>query len=277
MKSDNTTVAVVTGAASGIGRALAVRLAVEGAQLAICDVNKPELEETAQLALKLAAKPGVKISTHVVDVSDRERMQSFVGEVLAEHGRAHLVINNAGVGLGGTVEELSIEDYEWLLGVNLWGVIYGTKMFLPVLRQQPRGHIVNISSVFGIVAPPGHSAYATSKFAVRGFTESLRHELKGSNITISSVHPGGIRTNIAHNARAGAGADPSVKEREIQFFDKVSKTLPETAADVIVRGVLNDKEKILIGSDAWMIDKIQRLMPVRYWGFLGKMLEKMAQ
>jgi short-subunit dehydrogenase len=112
---------------------------------------------------------------------------------------------------------------------------------------------------------------------VRGFTESLRHELKGSHIAITSVHPGGIRTNIARNARTGAGVDPSVVEREIEFFDKVAKTLPETAADVIVRGVLNDKEKILIGSDAWLIDKIQRLMPVRYWNLLGKILEKMAQ
>jgi NAD(P)-dependent dehydrogenase (short-subunit alcohol dehydrogenase family) len=251
--------------------------AAEGAQLAISDVNQDGLEETSQLALKQAAKPGVKISKHLVDVSDRERMEAFVNEVIAEHGRAHLVINNAGVGLGGSTEELSIEDYEWLLGINLWGVIYGTKLFLPILRQQPRGHIVNISSVFGIVAPPGHSAYATSKFAVRGFTESLRHELKGSHIAITSVHPGGIRTNIARNARTGAGVDPSVVEREIEFFDKVAKTLPETAADVIVRGVLNDKEKILIGSDAWLIDKIQRLMPVRYWNLLGKILEKMAQ
>ena len=273
MKIDNTTVAVVTGAASGIGRALAIRLAAEGAQLALCDVNESDLEETA----RLAAKPGVKISTHVVDVSDRERMQAFAGEVLAEHGRAHLIINNAGVAIGGTVEELAIEDFEWLLGINLWGVIYGTKMFLPILRQQPRGHIVNISSVFGIIAPPGQSAYATSKFAVRGFTESLRHELKGSNITVTSVHPGGIRTNIARNARSGAGVDASVVEKEIEFFDKVARTLPETAAEVIVRGVLNDKEKILIGSDAWMIDKVQRLMPVQYWNFLGMLLEKLAQ
>ncbi|MEK7830657.1 MAG: SDR family oxidoreductase [Acidobacteriota bacterium] len=277
MKIDNNTVAVITGAASGIGRALAIRLAAEGAHLAIADVNAAELNETAQLARKTAGKSDVKISTHVVDVSDRERMQAFVTEVLAEHGRAHLVINNAGVGLGGTVEELAIEDIEWLMSINFWGVIYGTKMFLPILRRQPRGHIVNISSVFGIVGPPGHSAYAASKFAVRGFTEALRHEIKGSNITVSCVHPGGIRTNIARNARAGAGADPSVAEREVQFFDKVSKTLPETAADVIVRGVMNDKEKILIGSDAWMIDKIQRLMPVGYWKPLGKLLEKMAK
>jgi NAD(P)-dependent dehydrogenase (short-subunit alcohol dehydrogenase family) len=273
MKIDNNTVAVVTGAASGIGRSLAIRLAAEGAQLAIADVNDTGLNETA----RLASKPGVKISTHLVDVSDRERMQTFVSEVLAEHGQAHLIINNAGVGLGGTVEELAIEDIEWLMSINFWGVIYGTKMFLPILRQQPKGHIVNISSVFGIIGPPGHSAYAASKFAVRGFTEALRHEIKDSNITVSCVHPGGIRTNIARNAKAGAGTDKSLVEKEIQFFDKVAKTLPETAADVIIRGVLSDREKILIGSDAWMIDKIQRLMPVNYWKPLGKLLEKLAQ
>lgn len=273
MKIDNNTVAVVTGAASGIGRSLAIRLAAEGAQLAIADVNAAELNETA----RLATKPGVKITAHLVDVSDRERMQAFVKEVLAEHGRAHLVINNAGVALGGTVEELAIEDIEWLMSINFWGVIYGTKMFLPILRQQSQGHIVNISSVFGIIGPPGQSAYVASKFAVRGFTESLRHELKGSNVTVSCVHPGGIRTNIARNAKAGAGTDKSLVEKEIQFFDKVAKTLPETAADVIIRGVLSDREKILIGSDAWMIDKIQRLMPVNYWKPLGKLLEKLAQ
>lgn len=273
MKIDNNTIAVVTGAASGIGRALAIRLAAEGAQLAIADVNSTGLAETAELAVK----PGVKISTHIVDVSDRERMQSFVDEVVAEHGRAHLIINNAGVGLGGTVEELGIEDIEWLMSINFWGVIYGTKLFLPILRQQPRGHIVNISSVFGIIAPPGHSAYSASKFAVRGFTEVLRHELAGSNITISSVHPGGIRTNIARNARVGTGADAATAEKEKDFFDRVARTLPETAADVIVRGVLRDKEKILIGSDAWVIDKVQRLMPVNYWKPLGKMLEVLAK
>lgn len=273
MKIDRNTVAVVTGAASGIGRALAVRLAAEGAQLAISDVNRAGLEETAQLA----GKSGVKLTVHLVDVSDRERMAAFVDEVLTEHGRANLVVNNAGVALGGTAEQISIEDIEWLMSINFWGVVYGTKMFLPVLRRQARGHIVNISSVFGLIGPPGHAAYSASKFAVRGFTEVLRHELAGSNITVSCVHPGGIRTNIARNARAGAGADESIIGKEGEFFDKVAKTLPETAAERIVRGVLRDEEKILIGQDAWAIDKVQRLMPVKYWSFLGKMLEKLAK
>lgn len=138
MKIDNHTVAVITGAASGIGRALAVRLAEEGAQLAICDVNEAALQETAQLAADKALRPGAKISTHVVDVADRERVAAFVEEVVAKHGRAHLVINNAGVALAGTTEELAVEDIEWLMSINFWGVVYGTKMFLPILRQQPR-------------------------------------------------------------------------------------------------------------------------------------------
>lgn len=273
MKIDNHTIAVVTGAASGIGRALAVRLAAEGAQLAICDVNDAALKETA----RLAAQPGVKITTHVVDVSDRERMAAFVDEVVREHGRVHLIVNNAGVALGGTVEELAIEDIEWLMSINFWGVVYGTKMFLPILRQQAHGHIVNISSIFGIIAPPGHAAYSASKFAVRGFTESLRHELANSNIAVSCVHPGGIRTNIARNARAGAGVDRSVIEKEGEFFDKVARTLPEQAADRIVRGVLRNEEKILIGQDARMIDKVQRLLPASYWKLLGKLLEVLAK
>ena len=200
MKIDNTTVAVVTGAASGIGRALAVRLAAEGAQLAICDVNETELKETA----RLATKPGVKISTHVVDVSDRGRMQGFVSEVIAEHGRAHLIINNAGVALGGTVEELAIEDFEWLLGINLWGVLYGTKMFLPILRQQAQGHIVNISSVLGLLGLPFRSGYAIAKHAINGFTRSLAVEVARAGITVNAVAPGYILTETLQ-ARLDAG------------------------------------------------------------------------
>ncbi|MGH9767370.1 MAG: SDR family NAD(P)-dependent oxidoreductase, partial [Blastocatellia bacterium] len=202
MKIDHSTVAVVTGAASGIGRALAVRLAQEGASLAIADVQAEALDETAQALMMLKATGGSpgKVTTHIVDVSDKERVAAFTREVVEAHGRAHLLINNAGVELFGTAEQLSIEDIEWLMGVNFWGVVYGVKHFLPILRRQPQGHIVNISSVFGIIGPVGHSAYAASKFAVRGFTESLRHELAGANVKVSVVHPGGIKTNIANNA-----------------------------------------------------------------------------
>src|SRR5262245_41169242 len=156
MKIDQTTVAVVTGAASGIGRALAARLAQAGASLAIADVKAKPLDETARM---LSGASG-KVTSHVVDVSDRERVGALVREVIAAHGRANLLVNNAGVGLIGTAEELSIDDIEWLMSINFWGVVYGVKLFLPILRQQPEAHIVNISSVFGIIGPAGHSAYA---------------------------------------------------------------------------------------------------------------------
>jgi NAD(P)-dependent dehydrogenase (short-subunit alcohol dehydrogenase family) len=218
-----------------------------------------------------------KITTHIVDVSDRERVAAFVDEVVEAHGRASLLINNAGVALAGTAEELSIEDFEWLMGINFWGVVYGVKLFLPVLRQQPCAHIVNISSVFGMTGPPGHSAYAASKFGVRGFTESLRHELAGSNIRVSVVHPGGIKTNIANDARLGAAAPQAALDREKTLFNQVARTTPDAAADRIVRGVMKDEDRILIGPDAFVFDRVQRLMPVKYWKLLGRMLEMMAK
>jgi NAD(P)-dependent dehydrogenase (short-subunit alcohol dehydrogenase family) len=276
MKINQTTVAVVTGAASGLGRALAVRLAQEGASLAVADVRAEALDETAQM-LKPAGSSPRKVTTHVVDVADKERVAAFAREVVEAHGRASLLINNAGVGLFGTAEQLSIEDIEWLMGVNFWGVVHGVKHFLPILRREPQAHIVNISSVFGIVGPVGHSAYAASKFAVRGFTEALRHELFGGPIRVSVVHPGGVKTNIAINARPGAGADQAAVERERAIFNIAARTTPDTAADRIVRGVLRDEERILVGPDAWAIDRIQRWAPVKYWRLVGKMIEVMTK
>jgi NAD(P)-dependent dehydrogenase (short-subunit alcohol dehydrogenase family) len=276
MKIDHTTVAVVTGAASGIGRALAVRLAQEGASLAIADIKAEELDETVKM-LKQMGGSRDKVTTHIVDVSDKERVAEFAREVVEAHGGAHLLINNAGVGLFGMAEQLSIEDIEWLMGVNFWGVVYGVKHFLPILRRQPQGHIVNISSVFGIVGPVGHSAYAASKFAVRGFTEALRHELAGGSVKVSVVHPGGVKTNIANNARLGARADRTAVERERAIFNVAARTSPEKAADRIVRGVLRDEERILVGADAWMMDRIQRWAPVKYWRLISKMLEMMTK
>ncbi|HKC89513.1 MAG TPA: SDR family NAD(P)-dependent oxidoreductase [Blastocatellia bacterium] len=276
MKIDHATVAVVTGAASGIGRALAVRLAQEGASLALADIRAAELNETAR-RLKSMGGSSSKVTEHVVDVSDKERVAAFAREVVEAHGRAHLLINNAGVGLFGTVEQLSIEDIEWLMGVNFWGMVYGVKHFLPVLRRQSEGHIVNVSSVFGIVAPVGHSAYVASKFAVRGFTEALRHELAGSPVKVSVVHPGGVKTSIADNARPGAGADQAAVDRERAIFNMAARTSPEKAADRIVRGVSRDEERILVGVDAWMIDRIQRWAPVKYWRLMGKLIELLTK
>ena len=268
MSLSNESVAVVTGAASGIGRALAVRLAQEKiAGIAVSDVNESGLRETAEMIEKL----GVRVSTHVVDVANRERMQAFAVEVLAEHNRVTHLINNAGVALIGTVEELSMENIEWLMGINFWGTIYGVKIFLPVLREQKLAHIVNVSSVFGIVAPPGQAAYCASKFAVRGFTESLRHELENSNILVSCVHPGGIKTNICNDSRIGENADEVTKKRVVRFFDKASPTTAEEAAETIVKGIKSRNPRILIGSDARQIDKIQRFFPNKYFAVMDKL------
>lgn len=273
MQIDRNTVAVVTGAASGIGRALALHLAAAGARLALADVRVTELTETARLI------NGDRVSIHNLDVSDREGVAAFADEVVRQHGHVNLLINNAGVALAGTLAELTLDDIEWLMGVNFWGVVYGVKHFLPLLEQQPQAHIVNISSIFGIIAPPGQAAYAASKFAVRGFTESLRHELRqaGSRVRVSAVHPGGVRTNIARWAKRGAGATPAALQREIEFFDEVAKTTPAAAAARIVRGIERNEERILVGVDARLIERVQRWLPVRYWGLLEPMLKIMVK
>ena len=268
MSLSNESVAVITGAASGIGRALAVRLARENvAGIAISDVNEGGLRETAEMVEKL----GVSVSTHLVDVSNREQMQAFADEAIEKHGRVTHLINNAGVALIGTVEELSLEDMEWLMDINFWGTIYGVKIFLPVLQEQKLAHIVNVSSVFGFVAPPGQAAYCASKFAVRGFTESLRHELEGSNVLDSCVHPGGIKTNICNDSRIGENADETEKKKIVKFFDKASPTTADEAAETIVKGIKTRNPRILIGKDARQIDKIQRLFPKKYFAVMDKL------
>jgi NAD(P)-dependent dehydrogenase (short-subunit alcohol dehydrogenase family) len=258
-------VAVVTGAASGIGRALAQQLSRAGSALAIADVDEKGLAETEAL---LSGKG--QVSAHVLDVSDEEGVRSFAEDVAARHGRVTLLINNAGVALIGTFEEVSLDDFRWLMNINFWGVVYGVKYFLPVLKKQPRAQIVNLSSVFGIVAPVGQSAYSASKFAVRGFTEAVRHELEDTSVFISCVHPGGIHTPIARHARLGANASQTKKAEAVAYFDKVTPTSPEAAADRILKGVEKREPRILIGKDARQIDIVQRLRPATYWKIMAK-------
>ncbi len=272
MRPLKSAVAVVTGAANGIGRALALRLAREGVELALADKEAEPLKETA----REAAAAGIKVTSSVVDVSSAVAMEAFAAAVMREHGRVSLLINNAGVALHGTFEEISLADFEWLMSINFWGTVYGVKYFLPILRQQPQAHIVNLSSIFGIIAPPGQTAYSSSKFAVRGFTEALRHELQGSAVRVSSVHPGGIRTEIAARARLGAGASPAAAAEAVEKFARLVSTSPEKAADRIVRGILRDEPRILVGRDAAQIDKVQRLLPESYWGVVGKQMDKRA-
>ena len=269
MSLTNESVVVITGAASGIGRALAIRLAREPiAGIALSDVNQTQLAETA----RLIDKPKLRVTTHVVDVADEEQMRLFVEAVVERHERATHVVNNAGVALGGTFQQVSLDDVRWLMSINFWGVVYGTKLFLPVLEKQKLAHIVNVSSVFGLVAPPGQAAYAASKYAVRGFTEALRHELENTNILVSIVHPGGVKTNIANNSKIGAGVNLTEAERleKIEKFNKrLAATTPERAAEIIVRGIKSRKSRIVIGSDARLLSFFARLFPRRYYSAIN--------
>lgn len=263
-------VACITGAATGIGRALAARLAAEGARLCLADIDEPGLAEAA----RVLREAGAEVSTHVVDVTDSRQVEELARSVRELHGRADLLINNAGVALHGDVEEVSLADIEWVMAVNFWGVVYGVKHFLPLLKRQPKAYVVNLSSVFGLIAPPGQAAYSASKFAVRGFSEALRHELEGTGVQVTTVHPGGVRTDIARRGRVGAGAQASKREHESERFDRLAITTPEGAAERIVSGVLRGQTRILVGRDASQIDAIQRLKPERYWRLLAPLVER---
>src|SRR5215510_1288446 len=266
MKNLQGAVAVVTGAGSGIGRALAQELAAHGAQLALADVNTSGLEETRRLL------GSAKVKTYTVDVSDAAAVEAFAHNVEKDFGRASVLINNAGVALLGTFDQLTLTDFEWLFRINFWGVVYGCKFFMPLLKREPEAHIVNISSVFGLIAPPGQTAYAASKFGVRGFTEALRGELLDSKIKVTSVHPGGIRTSIAENARASAATRDEDKVYARERFNQLARTSPAKAAKVIVTGIRRNKARILIGGDAYRIDFFQRLIPVSAGLMLAKFM-----
>ena len=262
-------VAVVTGAASGIGAALAPALAAKGCDLAICDINDVGLARTAE-ACRAA---GVKVSTHILDVADAAACADFPSVVLAEHGQVDILVNNAGVALFGRFDEMTLADFEWVMGINFFGVVRLTKAFLPHLQARPAAHIANVSSIFGVIAPPGQTAYCASKFGVRGFNEALRHELAGSTVTLTSVHPGGVATNIANAARVAQGAriteDPEARRERLARF--LSKPPSEAAAD-IVRAIETRAPRLLIGSDARRMEIIQRLFPVTYWSRLAKFM-----
>lgn len=264
MKSFKNKVAAVTGAGSGIGQALAIALAKQGCHLALSDISETGLAKTVELL----APYSVKVTTQKVDVAKRDEVATWAKSVVNEHGQVNLIFNNAGVAIGSTAEGVSYEDLEWLIGINFWGVVYGTKEFLPYLKQSGDGHIINISSMFGLTAQPTQSAYNASKFAVRGFTESLRQELDLQNAGVSAtcVHPGGIRTNIAKAARMNnsvqsLGMDP-LKSQDA--FDKLLRTPADDAAQQILEAVRKDRRRLLIGADAKAVDVIQRILPQGY-------------
>lgn len=260
--------AIVTGAAGGIGRAIAVSLARRGCHLALADVDEAGLAETA----RLVKGASLVVSEHRLDVADRDAVAAFPAAVAAAHPRVDLLVNNAGVALGGTFEQVSEADIEWLFSINFWGVVRMTRVFLPTLRQSDDARIVNLSSVFGLVAPPGQAAYVASKFAVRGFSESLRHELAGSTVGVTVVHPGGVATSIAKSARLPKDVDPAEVARLRAISDKVLRLPPEIAGETIVRGVEARKPRVLVGADAALLSVIERVAPVSYWKLLGRAL-----
>lgn len=270
MKTFQCKVVVITGAGSGIGRELAMQLAQQGAHLAIADIQDAQLRETANLLKHY----NVPISTHVLDVSQREAVYCFADEVIARHGGVHIVINNAGVALSNVeVNHLTYNDLEWVLGVNLWGVIYGTKAFLPHLLKQPEANLVNVSSLYGLTAIAKAAAYCTSKFAVRGFTEALRQELRQTSVAVTVVHPGGIRTRIARNTRPAANGDKiSNPEYAVQHFEQRARTTAAEAARCIIAGIQRNAPRVVIGQDAKFLDWLGRLKPGSYDAFMLKQI-----
>jgi NAD(P)-dependent dehydrogenase (short-subunit alcohol dehydrogenase family) len=262
--------AVVTGAAGGIGRAIATSLARRGCHLALADIDDAALERTAAEI----AVPGVRVSRHHLDVSDPAAIAAFPGQVTAEHEGVDLLVNNAGVALAGTFEQVPAADFEWLFGINFWGVVRMTRAFLPLLHNSDDARLVNISSLFGLIAPPGQTAYVASKFAVRGFSESLRHELTGTRIGVTVVHPGGVATSIARNARLPKSVPLAEAIERRRSFDSFLSMPPEVAGETIVRGVENRQVRVLVGADAKRAAIIERLMPVTYWNFLGRRFKK---
>ena len=267
--------AAVTGAASGIGRALALELAARGCDLALADRDEAGLQ---QVAAEIARDGKRKVSTHRLDVAEPGQIQEYAAAATSAHPSLNIVINNAGVALLGQFSEIDQAQMDWLFNINFWGTVHGTRAFLPHLARQPAAHIVNLSSIFGIIAPPGQTAYCAAKFAVRGFSESLRHELAmaNSSVRLSVVHPGGVSTNIARNSRTGTGVtDNARRVQAIDRFDAVAKTTPAAAALRIIQGIEKNQPRILIGNDARFMDLLQRFRPATYWAVLAKRIEKM--
>ncbi|ABF12706.1 short-subunit dehydrogenase [Cupriavidus metallidurans] len=259
-------VAVVTGAGSGIGRAVAQALAQRGCHLALADRNQEGLAETAALP----ELNSVKVSLHTLDVADRDAVAAFPQTVLAHHDRIDLLVNNAGVALAGSFEQVSETDFDWVMAINFHGVVRMTRAFLPLLHRSDDARIVNISSLFGLISPPGQSAYSASKFAVRGFSNALRHELADSRVGVTVVHPGGIATSIARNARVSADIPQAQMQERLANSQKMLRMPPPKAADIIVRGIEKRSARVLVGSDAVVMSWLERLFPVRYWNLLAR-------
>ena len=259
-------VVVITGAGSGIGRALAAELTRRGANVAISDWNADSVAQTA----RMIEGSGTKVLTDSFDVSDRAAFEAHAQRVFEEFGRADIVINNAGVSLAAQVATMTYEDLEWVIDIDFWGVVHGTKAFLPHILERGTGAVVNVSSVYGLFGVPTQSGYNAAKFAVRGFTEALQQEVAGTDVVVTRVHPGGIKTNIVRHGRIresmAQGHDP---EELAEQFENAVRTTPERAAEIIVNGLVKRKPRVLIGPDAVMLDLLVRIVPVRYQNVMG--------
>lgn len=279
MKDFRDRVAAITGAASGMGRELAIQLAGQGCHLALSDVNEQGLAETVALARQ--ANGLVHVTAQRLDVADRDAVNAWAEQVVNDHERVNLIFNNAGVALGATVEGMKIEDFRWLMDINFWGVVYGTQAFLPHLKAAGEGHVINVSSLFGLLAVPTSSAYHAAKFAVRGYTESLRQELDIMDCGVSAtcVHPGGIKTAIARNARSDAsiralGLNEETASRD---FEKNFITSADKAARIILRAVRRNQRRVLVGPDAVLLDKLVRLFPTGYQRLTPLLLKRQSK
>ena len=279
MKSFQNKVAAITGAASGMGRTLAIELARRGCHLALSDVNETELVKTAELA----GKHGVKVTVTKLDVAKREAVFAWADQVVRDHGKVNLIFNNAGVALTANVESVKIADFEWIMGINFWGVVYGTQAFLPHLKASGDGHIVNTSSLFGLMAVPTQGTYNASKFAVRGYTEALRMELEmeGACVSATCVHPGGIATNIAmagkidESVTAKTGVSEADHKRAANKL--INVTTAESAALQILKAVERNERRVLVGPDARFLDKVVRLLGSSYQVLVMRQVRKMNQ
>ncbi len=272
MKNLNGKVVALTGAASGIGRSLAVQLAELGCHLAIADVDELGLQQTAALLPQEC-----KASTHIVDVANRERVYAWAEEVIEQHGQVDCIINNAGVASVCSIEDISYEDFEWVFNIDFYGVLYGTKAFLPHLKQRPEANIVNISSVNGFFPFPNNGPYNCAKHAVKALNQTLIQELRKTSVKVTSVHPGGIKTNIVRNARFSEENNGQEDESKlIQQFDQAAKTSPDKAARIIIKGLRKDRKRQLVGADAVLLDILCRLMPQRLSDLVGLAHERRA-
>ena len=258
--------AVVTGAGSGIGAALASILVRKGCRVALIDRHADRLQETARTI------NGDAISLHAHDLTDDHAPETLLSAVLAAHGRADILVNNAGVALEGRFEQIAEADYDWVMDVNFRAVVRMTRAFLPTLRRSDDAMLVNVSSIFGIIAPPGQTAYSASNFAVRGFSMALAHELAGTNVHVVVVHPGGVATRIAHDARVSSTLTDAERDARIAAAAKMLTRAPDAAARTIVAGMQARRRRIFVGSDAAVAQRLERLLPTRYFDVVRRLV-----